>query len=188
MRGNLQLLLLSPAQSLANMASTTVRVSRLLSLPPIAFEMPLTSDPELTVTISPPLAHTGPGPVFVRLISYDLREGQVGPRLCQNRHRARSTVGAPSPPPASELTPAPSPVSRSTSSRRSEAQAGHPRPVTHHLLLPLPPGQQGAQRLHQVRGPQEPGAAAAPPAGTPQQGPGGAHPWRRLRGPDFQVP
>ncbi|EGW10450.1 Hormone-sensitive lipase [Cricetulus griseus] len=62
--------------SLANMASTTVRVSRLLSLPPEASEMPLTSDPKLTVTISPPLAHTGPGPVLARLISYDLREGQ----------------------------------------------------------------------------------------------------------------
>ncbi|XP_012981442.1 hormone-sensitive lipase isoform X1 [Mesocricetus auratus] len=62
--------------SLANMASTTVRVSRLLSLPPDAFEMPLTSDPKLTVTISPPMAHTGPGPVLARLISYDLREGQ----------------------------------------------------------------------------------------------------------------
>lgn len=68
---------LFPPQSLANMASTTVRVSRLLSLPPEAFEMPLTSDPKLTVTISPPLAHTGPGPVLARLISYDLREGQV---------------------------------------------------------------------------------------------------------------
>ncbi|KAM5237195.1 hormone-sensitive lipase isoform 2-T2 [Ctenodactylus gundi] len=67
--------------SLANMASTTVRVSRLLSLPPKAFEMPLTSDPRLTVTISPPLAHTGPGPVFVRLISYDLREGQDSEEL-----------------------------------------------------------------------------------------------------------
>ena len=66
-------------QSLANMASATVRVSRLLSLPPKAFDMPLTADPKLTVTISPPLAHTGPGPVLVRLISYDLREGQVGP-------------------------------------------------------------------------------------------------------------
>lgn len=67
--------------SLANMASATVRVSRLLSLPPEAFEMPLTSDPKLTVTISPPLAHTGPGPVLVRLISYDLREGQDSEEL-----------------------------------------------------------------------------------------------------------
>ncbi|XP_012508674.1 PREDICTED: hormone-sensitive lipase [Propithecus coquereli] len=67
--------------SLANMASATVRVSRLLSLPPEAFEMPLTTDPTLTVTISPPLAHTGPGPVLVRLISYDLREGQDSEEL-----------------------------------------------------------------------------------------------------------
>lgn len=67
--------------SLANMASVTVRVSRLLSLPPEAFEMPLTADPKLTVTISPPLAHTGPGPVLVRLISYDLREGQDSEQL-----------------------------------------------------------------------------------------------------------
>lgn len=62
--------------SLANMASVNVKVSRLLSLPPEAFDMPLISDPKLKVTISPPLAHTGPGPVYVRLISYDLREGQ----------------------------------------------------------------------------------------------------------------
>ncbi|XP_023560281.1 hormone-sensitive lipase isoform X2 [Octodon degus] len=62
--------------SLANMTSATVKVSRLLSLPPEPFEMPLTSDPKLTVTISPPLAHTGPGPVLIRLISYELREGQ----------------------------------------------------------------------------------------------------------------
>ncbi|XP_069313149.1 hormone-sensitive lipase isoform X5 [Eulemur rufifrons] len=67
--------------SLANMTSATVRVSRLLSLPPEAFEMPLTTDPTLTVTISPPLAHTGPGPVLVRLISYDLREGQDSEEL-----------------------------------------------------------------------------------------------------------
>ncbi|XP_007941321.1 hormone-sensitive lipase [Orycteropus afer afer] len=67
--------------SLANMASATVRVSRLLSLPPKAFDMPLAADPKLTVTISPPLAHTGPGPVLVRLISYDLREGQDSEEL-----------------------------------------------------------------------------------------------------------
>ncbi|XP_067575865.1 hormone-sensitive lipase isoform X5 [Pseudorca crassidens] len=67
--------------SLANMTSATVRVSRLLSLPPITFEMPLTADPKVMVTISPPLAHTGPGPVLVRLISYDLREGQDSEEL-----------------------------------------------------------------------------------------------------------
>lgn len=82
MRGCKQLVPRAPPvsshQSLANMTSATVRVSRLLSLPPEAFEMPLTADPKFTVTISPPLAHSGPGPVLVRLISYDLREGQVG--------------------------------------------------------------------------------------------------------------
>ncbi|XP_037675719.1 hormone-sensitive lipase isoform X2 [Choloepus didactylus] len=62
--------------SLANMASATVRVSRLLSLPPETLEMPLTADPKLTVTVSPPVAHTGPGPVLIRLISCELREGQ----------------------------------------------------------------------------------------------------------------
>lgn len=61
------------------MASVTVKVSRLLSLPPDAFEMPMASDPKRLVTIAPPMAHTGPGPVLVRLISYELREGQVGP-------------------------------------------------------------------------------------------------------------
>ncbi|KAM9631683.1 hormone-sensitive lipase [Trichechus inunguis] len=67
--------------SLANMASAAVRVSRLLSLPPKAFEMPLAADARLTVTVSPPLAHTGPGPVLARLISYDLREGQDSEEL-----------------------------------------------------------------------------------------------------------
>ncbi|XP_058136297.1 hormone-sensitive lipase isoform X2 [Dasypus novemcinctus] len=67
--------------SLANMASTTVRVSRLLSLPPEPLEMPLTADPKLKVTISPPVAHTGPGPILARLISYDLREGQDSEEL-----------------------------------------------------------------------------------------------------------
>ena len=29
------------------------------------------------IPINPPCAHSGPGPVSVRLISYELREGQV---------------------------------------------------------------------------------------------------------------
>uniref|UniRef100_A0A6I8NLY4 Hormone-sensitive lipase n=2 Tax=Ornithorhynchus anatinus TaxID=9258 RepID=A0A6I8NLY4_ORNAN len=67
--------------SLANMTSATVRVSRALSLPPDAFEMPLAADPQRSVTITPPVAHSGPGPVLVRLISYDLREGQDSKEL-----------------------------------------------------------------------------------------------------------
>uniref|UniRef100_A0A8D2DYF4 Hormone-sensitive lipase n=1 Tax=Sciurus vulgaris TaxID=55149 RepID=A0A8D2DYF4_SCIVU len=81
--------------SLANMTSATVRVSRLLSLPPEAFEMPLSSDPKLTVTISPPLAHTGPGPVLVRprqdseeLCSLVKSEG---PRILELRPRPQQT-------------------------------------------------------------------------------------------------
>ncbi|XP_029425924.1 hormone-sensitive lipase isoform X1 [Nannospalax galili] len=92
--------------SLANMASTTVRISRLLSLPPEAFEMPLTSDPKLTVTISPPLAHTGPGPVLVRLISYDLREGQDS-KMLNNLVKSEG--------PRLELRPRPQQVPRSRS-------------------------------------------------------------------------
>ncbi|XP_074075467.1 hormone-sensitive lipase isoform X2 [Macrotis lagotis] len=67
--------------SLANMVSATVRVCRVLSLPPQPFEIPLASNPQVNVTISPPVAHTGPGPVLVRLISYDLREGQDSEEL-----------------------------------------------------------------------------------------------------------
>ncbi|KAM6223662.1 hormone-sensitive lipase [Rhynchocyon petersi] len=93
--------------SLANMASTTVRVSRLLSLPPEAFEMPLTADPKFTVTISPPLAHSGPGPILVRLISYDLREGQDSEEL----NRLVKSEGQRS----LELRPRPQQVSRSQS-------------------------------------------------------------------------
>ncbi|XP_030068553.1 hormone-sensitive lipase isoform X1 [Microcaecilia unicolor] len=67
--------------SLANMASTTVRVNKALAIPPNTFELPLASDPQLTVTITPPVAHTGPGAVHMRLISYELREGQDSEEL-----------------------------------------------------------------------------------------------------------
>ncbi|XP_032985244.1 hormone-sensitive lipase isoform X1 [Rhinolophus ferrumequinum] len=93
--------------SLANMVSTTVRVSRLLSLPPEAFEMPLITDPKLTVTISPPLAHMGPGPVLVRLISYDLREGQDSEEL--------SSLVKSEGPRSLDLRPRPQPAPRSRS-------------------------------------------------------------------------
>lgn len=136
MRGCKQLLPSTPPvpshQSLANMTSATVRISRLLSLPPEAFEMPLTTDPKLTVTISPPLAHSGPGPVLVRLISYDLREGQVG-------DTEPKSMTAPFPPVTAYICPPPHPVSLSTSLWWGEAQAG--RPSLTHILLPHPPGQ-----------------------------------------------
>ncbi|XP_072283331.1 hormone-sensitive lipase isoform X2 [Pyxicephalus adspersus] len=67
--------------SLVGIASTTVRINKTLSVPPEPLEMPLSSDPKLTVAINPPVAHTGPGPVHMRLISYQLREGQESEEL-----------------------------------------------------------------------------------------------------------
>ncbi|KAH0631668.1 hypothetical protein JD844_006118 [Phrynosoma platyrhinos] len=48
--------------SLASIASSQVRLSRALLVPPHSFDLPLVADPKLTVTITPPVAHTGPGP------------------------------------------------------------------------------------------------------------------------------
>uniref|UniRef100_A0A8C7S5H0 Lipase, hormone-sensitive b n=1 Tax=Oncorhynchus mykiss TaxID=8022 RepID=A0A8C7S5H0_ONCMY len=62
--------------SLASMTSTQVKVNRALSVPPVPFDLPLVANPHLTVTIEAPSAHTGPGPLQMRLISYELREGQ----------------------------------------------------------------------------------------------------------------
>lgn len=59
------------------MASSPVQVNVTLTLPPVALHVPLAADPRLTTTVSPPVAHWGPGPVHVRLISFELREGQV---------------------------------------------------------------------------------------------------------------
>ncbi|KAM3873075.1 hormone-sensitive lipase [Diretmus argenteus] len=60
--------------SLASMTSTQVKVNRALSVPPVPFDLPLGA--ETFVTIAPPSAHIGTAPVQMRLISYDLREGQ----------------------------------------------------------------------------------------------------------------
>ncbi|XP_029695185.1 LOW QUALITY PROTEIN: hormone-sensitive lipase [Takifugu rubripes] len=62
--------------SLASMTSTHVKVNRALSVPPVAFDLPLTGNHRGSVTIAPPSAHIGTAPVLMRLISYDLREGQ----------------------------------------------------------------------------------------------------------------
>lgn len=64
-------------QGLASMTSTQVKVNRCLSVPPDCFDLPLVDNPAHTVTISAPVAHIGPGPVQMRLISSELREGQV---------------------------------------------------------------------------------------------------------------
>ncbi|XP_078507435.1 hormone-sensitive lipase isoform X1 [Lissotriton helveticus] len=67
--------------SLVNIASTTVRVNKALAVPPHTLELPLVADPQLSVTVMPPVAHTGPGAVHMRLISYELREGQDSEEL-----------------------------------------------------------------------------------------------------------
>ncbi|XP_068180112.1 hormone-sensitive lipase isoform X2 [Antennarius striatus] len=62
--------------SLASMTSTQVKVNRAFSVPPIPFDLPLAANHRTSVTIAPPSAHIGAAPVQMRLISYDLREGQ----------------------------------------------------------------------------------------------------------------
>ncbi|KAM8870458.1 hormone-sensitive lipase isoform 2-T2 [Spinachia spinachia] len=76
---------------LASMTSTQVKVNRALSVPPLSFDLPLLADHTASVTIAPPSAHIGPAPVQMRLISYDLREGQDSEALLS---LARSEGGA----------------------------------------------------------------------------------------------
>ncbi|XP_031593896.1 lipase, hormone-sensitive a isoform X2 [Oreochromis aureus] len=62
-------------------ASKQVQVNFTMTVPPVTLRLPLASDPRLSVTVSPPIAHWGPGPVHMRLISYELREGQDSEEL-----------------------------------------------------------------------------------------------------------
>uniref|UniRef100_A0A1A8IBL7 Hormone-sensitive lipase n=3 Tax=Nothobranchius TaxID=28779 RepID=A0A1A8IBL7_NOTKU len=62
-------------------ASNPVQVNFTLTVPPVPLRLPLASDPRLSTTVSPPIAHWGPGPVHMRLVSYDLREGQDSEEL-----------------------------------------------------------------------------------------------------------
>ncbi|KAF0024457.1 hypothetical protein F2P81_023259 [Scophthalmus maximus] len=66
---------------LNRIASNPVQLNFTLTLPPVFLRLPLASDPSLTATVSPPIAHWGPGPVQMRLISYELREGQDSEEL-----------------------------------------------------------------------------------------------------------
>uniref|UniRef100_UPI003AAC9975 lipase, hormone-sensitive a n=1 Tax=Centroberyx gerrardi TaxID=166262 RepID=UPI003AAC9975 len=65
----------------SRITSNPVQVNFTLSVPPVPLRLPLASDPSLFATISPPIAHWGPGPVHMRLISYELREGQDSEEL-----------------------------------------------------------------------------------------------------------
>ncbi|XP_066531136.1 lipase, hormone-sensitive a isoform X2 [Hoplias malabaricus] len=66
---------------LARIASNPVQVNLILSVPGEPLKLPLALDPRLTVNVSPPIAHWGPGPVNMRLISHTLREGQDSAEL-----------------------------------------------------------------------------------------------------------
>ncbi|KAM9384022.1 lipase, hormone-sensitive a isoform 2-T2 [Pholidichthys leucotaenia] len=65
----------------SRIASNQVQMNFTLTVPPDPLKLPLASDPSLSVTVSPPIAHWGPGPVHMRLISYELREGQDSEEL-----------------------------------------------------------------------------------------------------------
>uniref|UniRef100_A0A8C1SR87 Hormone-sensitive lipase n=1 Tax=Cyprinus carpio TaxID=7962 RepID=A0A8C1SR87_CYPCA len=67
--------------SLVSMTATQVKVNRALSVPSLPFDLPFAADPTHMVTVSPPAAHIGRGPVQMRLISYELREGQDSEKL-----------------------------------------------------------------------------------------------------------
>ena len=63
-------------QTLPLFVCPPVQIDKVITLPPEPIEMPLCNVEE-TISIHPPNAHSGPGPVNCRLISYELREGQV---------------------------------------------------------------------------------------------------------------
>ncbi|KAJ8335029.1 hypothetical protein SKAU_G00406680 [Synaphobranchus kaupii] len=71
---------------MANIMSSQVQVNRTLSIQPMSFRLPLASDPQLSVTIVPPVAHCGPGPVNMRLISHKLLEGQNSEEMLAFSH------------------------------------------------------------------------------------------------------
>ncbi|XP_051949553.1 hormone-sensitive lipase-like [Xyrauchen texanus] len=66
---------------LSRIASSVVQVNLTLTVPAETFSLPLASDPTCSVSVTPPVAHWGPGPVNVRLISHMLRKGQDSAEL-----------------------------------------------------------------------------------------------------------
>ncbi|TRY96378.1 hypothetical protein DNTS_029313 [Danionella cerebrum] len=66
---------------LTRITSTLVQVNLTLAVPAKSLSLLLASDPSLSVNVKPPVAHWGPGPVNVRLISHILRQGQDSPEI-----------------------------------------------------------------------------------------------------------
>ncbi|KAM7373491.1 hypothetical protein PAMP_008338 [Pampus punctatissimus] len=73
--------LITVGRGFSRITSSPVQVNFTLTLPPVTLRLPLASDPSLSASVSPPLAHCGPGPVHMRLISSELREGQDSEEL-----------------------------------------------------------------------------------------------------------
>ncbi|XP_066843120.1 LOW QUALITY PROTEIN: hormone-sensitive lipase [Anser cygnoides] len=72
--------------SVASVGAAPLGLCRVLAVPPEPLELPLVGGAGGargggTVTIAPPVAHSGPAPVHMRLLSYHLREGQDSPAL-----------------------------------------------------------------------------------------------------------
>ncbi|XP_002733228.1 hormone-sensitive lipase-like [Saccoglossus kowalevskii] len=63
-------------QAVPNFMCPSVSVNKLIQIQPHCFEVP-TADGDDTRMITPPCAHTGPGPSFIRLISCVQREGAL---------------------------------------------------------------------------------------------------------------
>uniref|UniRef100_A0A665VWV5 Hormone-sensitive lipase n=1 Tax=Echeneis naucrates TaxID=173247 RepID=A0A665VWV5_ECHNA len=66
---------------LYRIASKQVKLNITLTVPPVTLHLPLASDSSLTANVSPPIAHWGPGPVHMRLISHEIRDGQDSEEL-----------------------------------------------------------------------------------------------------------
>jgi hormone-sensitive lipase len=64
------------SQKVPSLICPSVRVNHVFTLAPDAFDM-MRSDGSETITVTAPCANTGPAPVCVRLLSHDLRQGQV---------------------------------------------------------------------------------------------------------------
>ncbi|MEQ2159711.1 hypothetical protein GOODEAATRI_025879 [Goodea atripinnis] len=88
-------------------ASNPVQVNLTLTVPPAGLRLPLASDPRLTTTVSPPVAHWGPGPVHMRLISYELREGQDSEDLLRFSQSDAAPISSPRLPWVQKRPPSP---------------------------------------------------------------------------------
>ena len=66
-------------QAVPSLVCPSIKVNEVIHLKPEPFELPAvnTDNPNDMVMITPPCAHTGPGVVKVRLMSFEPREGQV---------------------------------------------------------------------------------------------------------------